>query len=81
MQGKLRLYINGRPVVVSPAVLEGADVPPADLAALSPAQATSLREFNRLAGLLMEVVAVTNLEAPWDTPNARHLDSITFRSW
>ena len=55
MLGKLKLYINGQAVVVSPAVLEGADVPAADLRQLSPAQAASLSEFNRLVGLLMEV--------------------------
>lgn len=45
------------------------------------AQAASLNECSRLMGLLRDVAGTINVKAPWKTPKARKLDSITFADW
>jgi putrescine oxidase len=46
-----------------------------------PASEATRAEIERLIALLDEMVAATDPAAPWDRPDARELDTISFRSW
>jgi putrescine oxidase len=46
-----------------------------------PASPATRAEIERLIALLDELVAGTDVAAPWDRPDARELDTISFRSW
>lgn len=80
-QGLTRLYVGGKPIVVTADLMVGLPVPDKDLADFTPEQRSSLREYARLVALLKEVVDTVDVREPWKTPNAAELDALTFQSW
>lgn len=80
-QGLARLYVNGKPAIVSSALLGGLPIPDEELAQFSPEQRTSLGEYGRLVRVLKGIVETVDVAEPWKTPMAAELDAITFQSW
>eukprot|EP00887_Chlorella_sp_A99_P000867 scaffold5.g867.t1 len=80
-QGRTRLYVGGKPLVVSSELMVGEPVPEEELAAFSPEERASLAEYARLVALLKSVAATVDVRAPWRTPRAAELDAVTFQSW
>ncbi len=70
-QGRTRLYVGGKPLLVTADIMVGLPVPDEALAEFTPEQRNSLREYARLVSLLKEVRPVTH------THTHSHMDTHT----
>lgn len=80
-QGRTRLYVGGKPLIVTGDLMVGLPVPEEELTEFTPEQRASLKEYARLVARLKEIVDTVDVKEPWKTPGAAELDSLTFQSW
>lgn len=80
-QGRTRLYVDNKPLLVSSDLMVGLPVPEQELAQFTAEQRASLAEYARLVALLKEIVDSVDVKEPWNTPRAAELDAITFQTW
>lgn len=80
-QGRTRLYVDDRPLLVSSDLMVGLPVPEEELEQFTAPQRASLAEYARLVQLLKQVVDSVDVKEPWKTPGAAELDAITFQTW